>query len=261
MEILQRRTNCRPGNAKETQESSWRCPWCCGVHLAPHLIFNTASSYKHPEMEQGEYSQPFPGHIFPVSGIQCPDCIHIKLPSHDQCSNSSFVWFPSELAYTVAMRTTIYTCLALVFTVLHFTCLLPVSLCSKATLAPLCFSTHLSPTLRIPALLATTTRAAKLQEHSRPIQLLILLPHHRASLSSCLFLCFSSFYNLPPTRGCFFVPSFLFPYLFLVGKPNTCLRAKFAGGKFQCSFTVWTFGWALSSQTFEDGLFYSGDTS
>lgn len=99
--------------------------------------------------------------------------------------------------------------------------------------------------LRIPALPATTTGVARLQEHSRPIQLLILLPHHRVTLSSCLFLCFSSFYNPPPTRGGFFVPFFLFPYLFLVGKPNTCLGAKFAGGKFQCSFTMWTFGWAL----------------
>lgn len=160
-------------------------------------------------------------------------------------TNSSFVRSPSELVYTVAIRTTIYTCLALVFAVLPFTCLLTVPFCNKATLAPPCFGTHLSPILRMPALLAATTRAPRLQEHSRPIQPLMLLPHHRAALSSCLFLCFSSFYNPPPTRGGFFVPFFLFPYLFLVGKPNTCLRAKFAGGKFQCSFTIWTFGWAL----------------
>lgn len=136
-------------------------------------------------------------------------------------THSSFLWSPSELAYTMAIRTKIYTCLALAFTILPFTCLLPVSLCSKAT--------HLSPTLRIPTLLATTTRVARLTRTQQTnSQLLILLLHHRASLSSCLFLCFPSFYNLLTTRGGFFVPFFLFPYFFLVGKPNTCLGAKFA---------------------------------
>lgn len=91
MEILQRRTNCGTRNVKGTQESFQHFR----THFASHLILNAALSYKHPEAEQTEYSQPFPGHIFPVSGIQCPDHIHIKLPSHDQCS--SFVWSSSKL--------------------------------------------------------------------------------------------------------------------------------------------------------------------
>lgn len=125
-----------------------------------------------------------------------------------------------------------------------FTCLLPVPLCSKATGAPLCFGTRASPAPKRLALLAIATRAT---QQPSPTTLLVLLPHHRAALPSCLFLGFS-FYNLPPARvggGGSSSPSFLFLCLFLVGKPNTCLRAEFAGGKLQCSFTIWTFGWAL----------------
>lgn len=62
------------------------------AHLAPHLIFNAARSYKRPGREQGGYSLPFPGHNFPDSGIQCPDRIRITLPSHDQFSQTPLLY-------------------------------------------------------------------------------------------------------------------------------------------------------------------------
>lgn len=79
IEILQRRANCGLQNAEGIQESSWH------FRLISPCISNTAPSHKHSEMGQGEYSQPFPGRIFPASGIQCTD---IKLPSHYQCSST-----------------------------------------------------------------------------------------------------------------------------------------------------------------------------
>lgn len=79
-----------------------------------------------------------------------------------------------------------------------FTCLLPVPLCSKATGAPLCFGTRASPAPKRLALLAIATRAT---QQPSPTTLLVLLPHHRAALPSCLFLGFS-FSNLPPARVC-----------------------------------------------------------
>lgn len=119
---------------------------------------------------------------------------------------------------------------------------LPVSLCRKATLALFQYPSESNTRDTCPTChYHQDSKTAGTQEK---IQVLILLPHHRASLSLCL-LCFSSFYNLPPTPGGFFVPFFLFPYHFLVGKANTCLGAKPAGRKFQCSFTIRTFGKAL----------------
>lgn len=99
-----------------------------------------------------------------------------------------------------------------------FTCLLPVPLCSKATGAPLCFGTHASPAPKRLALLAIATRAT---QQPSPTTLLVLLPHHRAALPSCLFLGFS-FYNLPPARvgGGFFIP------FFSLSVPLSCGKAQ-----------------------------------
>lgn len=76
MEILQRMNNCEPGNAKNTEVIL-----TLQVHLAPHLIFNTAPRDKHPQSRANTVS-PFLAisSQFPVPSD------HIKLSSHNQCS-------------------------------------------------------------------------------------------------------------------------------------------------------------------------------
>lgn len=206
MEILQRRTSCGPGNAKGTQESFWHCR-----PILPHI----PSSTQQPEMEQGQYSQPFiPCHFFSVSGIQCSDYIYVGAAQSWPMLINSFVWSP-DFACTVAIRT-IYTHLALALTVWAFICLLPLPL-HKAPLSPPCFGTQFNTEDSCSA--CPTNRAAMLQEHSTPIHLLILPPHHRASLSLCRFYVFPPFTMCPWLKGGFHAP-------FSTSLPLSCGKAK-----------------------------------
>lgn len=66
------------GQAKQKEHKSHPDtpdPSCPTSHLQQQAV------YKGPGLEQGEDSEPFPGHDFPVSGIQCPGFIRTKLPS------------------------------------------------------------------------------------------------------------------------------------------------------------------------------------
>lgn len=75
MEILQRRTNCGPGNAKGTQESSWHCR-----PILPHI----SSSTQHPVISTQRWSRmstasPFLAAssqflVFSVQTVSVPNC-------------------------------------------------------------------------------------------------------------------------------------------------------------------------------------------
>lgn len=143
----------------------------------------------------------------------------------------------------MAIRTTIDTCLALALTVWAFTCLLPLSL-HKAPLAPPCFGTEDSCS----ACPYHQGSSATGTQHSNSTPNSTTTPQSFTLITP--LLCSSSFYNVPLTQGGFSCLLCLLPYLFLVGKPKSCLGAKFAAGKFHCSFTIWTFFWVLLSTDF-----------
>lgn len=135
-----------------------------------------------------------------------------------------------------AIRTTIYTCPALALTVWPFICHLPLPL-HKAPLAPLCFGTQefntedscsAHPYQQGSNATGTQRTSSTANPTTTPQSFIVIM----------LLSCFSSFYNVPPTQWGFSCPLFLLSYLFLVGKPKSCLRAKFAAGKFHCSFTI-----------------------
>lgn len=107
--------------------------------------------------------------------------------------------------------------------------------------------------------LAPTNRAAKLQEHSTPIQLLIL----QSFTAIVLLLCFSFSYHVPPTQGGFFFLAsfFSFPTSFLWESQRAALEPSLLQENFTAHLLYEHFSESYSLQTFEDSLFYSGDTS
>lgn len=130
---------------------------------------------------------------------------------------NSFVWSPSEFACTMAIRTTIYTCLALALTVWTFICLLTLPL-HKAPLASLCFGTQDFDT-------KDSCSACPYQQGSNATgtQHTNSTPnstnHTRASLSSCHFYVFPPFTVCPQLKGVFHAP-------FSTSLPLSCGKAK-----------------------------------
>lgn len=106
---------------------------------------------------------------------------------------------------------------ALALTVWAFICLLPLSL-HKAPSSPPCFGT-LEFSTEDSCSACPTNRAAMLQEHSTPSHLLILPPHHRASLALCHFYVFPPFTKCPQLKGGFHAS-------FSTSLPLSCGKAK-----------------------------------
>lgn len=130
MEILQRRTNCVPGNAKGTEESSW------------DILSHTSSSTQHVISAQGwsrvGIACPFLAITYQflafsvqiISILSCP----VMTNAHKLLFCTIFFW---TCLYGSNKNPNLHM---LCFSI---RCLLTVSLCSKPTLAPLCFCTHL----------------------------------------------------------------------------------------------------------------------
>lgn len=126
---------------------------------------------------------------------------------------NSFMWSPPKFACTAAIRTTIYTCLALALTVWVFICLLPLPL-HKAPSAPSCFSTQEFNTedscSACPYQQGSNTTGT---QHTNSTPNSITTPQSFTVI--LLLLCFSFFYNVPPNSRGFSCPFFYFPTSFL----------------------------------------------
>lgn len=211
-------------------------------------------------MEQGQYNQPFlPCSIFPVSGDQCPDCIYIEPPSHDQCSLTLLCGL--LLSLLVLIRTTIYTWLDLALTVWPFACLLPLPL-HKAPSAPLCFGTQeLNTEGSCSACPYQQGSNATGTQHTNSTTNPTTTPQSFTVITS--LLCFSSFYNVPPTQGGFLAHPlfFSFPTSFLWESQRAPSEPSWLQENFTAHLLYEHLSESYSPQTSEHGLFCSGDTS
>lgn len=172
---------------------------------------------------------------------------------------NSFMWSPPKFACTAAIRTTIYTCLALALTVWVFICLLPLPL-HKAPSAPSCFSTQEFNTedscSACPYQQGSSTTGT---QHTNSTPNSITTPQSFTVI--LLLLCFSFFYNVSPTQGGFSCPFFYFPTSFLWENQRAASDPSLPQENFTAHLLYEHFFESYSPQTFEDSLFYSGDTS
>lgn len=172
---------------------------------------------------------------------------------------NSFVWSPSGYACTVAIRTTIYTCLALALTVWAFICLLPLPL-HKVSLAPPYFGTQFNTEDSCSACPHQQGSNATRTQHANST------PNSTTRLQSftviMVLLCISSFYNGLQLKGIFLAPFFYFPTSFLWESQRAASEPSLLQENFTAHLLYEHFSECPTlPRIFEDGLFYSGDTS
>lgn len=170
---------------------------------------------------------------------------------------NSFVWSPSKFACTVEIRTTIYTCLALLLTVWPLACLSP---CTKPLRAPLCVSIQEFNTKdshsACPYQQGSDTTGT---QHTNSNTNSTTPPQSFTVIMS--LLGFSSFYDVPPTKREFFGPISSFPTSFLWESQRAASEPSVLQENFTAHLLYEHLFESYSPRTFEDGLFYSGDTS
>lgn len=168
------------------------------------------------------------------------------------------MWSPG-FACTVAIRITIYRCLALALTVWAFICFLPIP-SHKAPLAPPCSGTQefnaedscsACPYQQGSNATGTQHTNSTANSTAAPQSFTVIMP----------LLCFFFFYNVPPTQGGFSCPFFCFPTSFLWESQRAALEPSLLQENFTAHLLYEHFSESYSPQTFEDCLFYSGDTS
>lgn len=171
---------------------------------------------------------------------------------------NSFMWSPPKFACTAAIRTTIYTCLALALTVWVFICLLPLPL-HKAPSAPSCFSTQEFNTedscSACPYQQGSNTTGT---QHTNSTPNSITTPQSFTVI--LLLLCFSFFYNVPPTQGGFPAPFSTFLPL-SCGKTKELPRIQVCCRKISLLIYYMNIFLSPTLHRLLRTVFYSGDTS